>query len=207
MIRRTFVITCSALLWSMTSSLASAQSIPAQNVEISGGTATFHASTNVPAIAIHGKSSALAGRARIRQIPNGLVIENLEAVLPVDTLNTGMGLRDKHMREYVFKTPDGKLPDVRFVADRVTCATVGAAADCQLSGDLVIRDTPRPFSLALKVTTEGSAFRATGDGVVKLSTYGIPCPSQLGVTAKDDVKLHMDFVVRRLDSQLAQGRR
>jgi polyisoprenoid-binding protein YceI len=204
---RPSVIAIAAVCWFITPAFARAQGIPAQIVEIRGGTATFHAATNVPAIAIHGKSTALEGRARIRQIPNGLVIEDLEAILPVDSLNTGMGLRDKHMREYVFKTPEGKVPDVRFVADRVVCANAGAANDCQLAGSLIIRGTPRPFALALKVISEGSAFRATGDGVVKLSTYGIPCPSQLGVTAKDDVKLHMDFTVKRMDDRIAQGSR
>jgi polyisoprenoid-binding protein YceI len=184
-----------------------AQGNEASMVEIHGGTATFDASTNIAVISIHGKSTALEGRARIRQSGDGLVIEQLEAALPVRTLNTGMGLRDEHMRKYVFTTPEGLLPDMRFVAERAVCSGSGAAKTCQLSGDMVIRDTPRPFAITLKVNDQGSSFRVTGDGVVKLSTYGIPLPTQLGVTTTDDVKFHVDFVVQRVEALIAQGTR
>src|SRR5262245_45427476 len=80
-----------------------------QPIEIRGGTATFDVGTNVPVISIHGKSTALAGRARIRQTDDGLVIEDLQAAIPVRTLNTGLSLRDEHMRKYVFTTADGEL--------------------------------------------------------------------------------------------------
>ena len=132
-----------------------------------------------------------------------MVIEQLEAALPVKTLNTGMSIRDEHMRKYVFTTPDGLTPDVRFVGERAECSGTGNAKTCQLSGELTIRDTTRPFLMTLKVTDLGDSFRAAGDGVVKLSTYGIEAPSQLGVTAMDDVKLHLDFVVRRVDARVA----
>jgi polyisoprenoid-binding protein YceI len=198
-------ITVVGLSFAATSALA--QGNEASRVEIHGGTATFDADTNVAVISIHGKSTALEGHARIRQSADGLVIEQLEAALPVRTLNTGMGLRDEHMRKYVFTTPDGLLPDMRFVAERAVCAGSGAAKSCQLSGDMIIRDTPRPFAITLKVSDQGSSFRVTGDGIVKLSTYGIPLPTQLGVTTVDDVKFHVDFVVQRVEARIALSTR
>jgi polyisoprenoid-binding protein YceI len=173
------------------------------SVEIRGGTAAFDVGTNIPAISVHGKSTALAGRARIQQTADGLVIEDLQAVLPVRTLNTGLGLRDEHMRKYVFATSDGGLPDLRFSAERVVCPSTSDRT-CQLSGTLVIRETPRPFTITLKVDDKGGDFRAAGDGVVKLSAYGIPAPSQLGISTTDDVKLHLEFVVRRVDQQASR---
>jgi polyisoprenoid-binding protein YceI len=196
------VITAMSVM--LVSSSAVAQTRDASSVEIRG-TATFHSATSVPMVSIHGKSNALAGRARIRHEGNSLVVEQLEAVVPVRTLSTGMGLRDEHMRKHVFTTPDGTLPDMRFVADRVVCAGPGGATrTCQLSGELTIRDTSRPFEMSLDVKSAGAEFRATGDGIAKLSTYGIPAPSQLGVTTMDDVKLHVDFVVKRVEERLAQ---
>src|SRR5262245_34527019 len=127
---------------------------PAPSVEIRGGTAAFDVGTNIPAISIHGKSTALVGRARIQQTADGLVIEDLQAVVPVRTLNTGLGLRDEHMRKYVFTTADGGLPDLRFSAERAVCPGTSDRT-CQLSGTLVIRDTSRPFTIALKVDDKG----------------------------------------------------
>jgi hypothetical protein len=87
-------------------------------VEIQRGTATFDASTNVPAISIHGKSTVLEGRAQIRDAGDSLVIEKLEAVVPIKTLNTGVALR----RQSVFATSSGLLPHVRFTAERSSCS-------------------------------------------------------------------------------------
>ena len=112
------------------------------------------------------------------------------------------------MLKYVFTTADGKVPDMRFVAERTTCsAAAGGAQTCKVAGDLFIRNVARPFSIVLKVSDDGSYFRAAGDGVVLLSTYDIAPPSQLGVTTKDDVTLHMDFVVKRVDEQIAKDSR
>jgi polyisoprenoid-binding protein YceI len=187
---------------------AVAQDIQSQPVEIRGGSATFEAATNLPAIKVYGKSEALEGRARIRKNSDGLVIERLEAVLPVRTLKTGLTLRDEHMRKYVFTTPDGRLRDMRFVAERASCSSSGSSVHtCNVSGDLIIRDVPRPFTISLKVNDDGGSLRAAGEAVVRLSTYDISPPSQLGVTTKDDVKLRMDFVVHRVPDQIARQNR
>ena len=173
-------------------------------VEVRGGTAAFDAATNVSAIAIHGKSAALEGRAKVRDGANGFEIQQLEASVPVKTLNTGMGLRDEHMRKHVFTTADGQLPDLRFSAQTSTCSGSDKQATCDVKGELTMRGTAKPFTITLKVTRESGSFRAVGDGVVKLSAYGIPAPSQLGVTVVDDVKLHLDFVARTTVGTLTQ---
>src|SRR5690349_19415418 len=86
------------------------------SIEVHGGTVTFDAATNVSAISVHGKSTSLEGHARIHQTQQGLSIDEVEASVPVASLVTGMGLRDTHMRKYVFATADGQMPDVRLDA-------------------------------------------------------------------------------------------
>jgi polyisoprenoid-binding protein YceI len=177
---------------------AAAQTAPAPTpVEVHGGTATFDVGTNVPALSVHGRSTALEARGRVRESAQGPQLEQIEAVVPVSTLNTGMGLRDSHMRKYIFMTPDGRTPDVRFTAKAAKCAKSGGdKSTCDVSGDLSIRGTARPFTIALTVTENNGAYRASGDGIVRLSAYGIPQPSQLGVRTDDEVKLRLDFTAR-----------
>lgn len=173
-------------------------------VEVRGGTAAFDAATNVSAIGIHGKSAALEGRATVRDDANGFQIQQLVASVPVKTLNTGMGLRDEHMRKHVFTTADGQLPDLRFSAQTSACSGSDKQATCELKGELAMRGTAKPFTITLKVTRESGSFRAVGDGVVKLSTYGIEQPSQFGVRTRDDVKLHLDFTARPVNMSAAR---
>jgi polyisoprenoid-binding protein YceI len=166
-------------------------------IEVRGGTASFDVGTNVPALSVHGKSTALEARGRVRAGAAGPQLEQIQATMPVNTLLTGMNLRDEHMRKYIFTTDAGQTPDVTFVAKNSACSkTGGNQSTCQVTGDLSIRGTSRPFAIALKVTSDGESYHASGDGIVKLSTYGIPQPSQLGVRTADDVKLRLDFTAR-----------
>jgi polyisoprenoid-binding protein YceI len=175
-------------------------------VEVRGGTATFEASTNIPAITVHGRSTALDARANVRDGSAGLTVESAVATLPVKSLATGMGLRDQHMRKLVFTSPDGRVHDVRFVSRQATCKSDAARrqAACTVSGDLAIRGILRPFTMKLTVIRDGAAFRAAGDGVVKLSAYGIEQPSQFGVRTRDEVKLHLDFTARPVTNTMAR---
>lgn len=190
----TIAVAFAACAVAAASSQAPADPVP---VEVRGGTCSFDVDTNVPAVNVHGKSTALQARVRLRRTAEGPVLEQIEAVVPVKTLETGMGLRDEHMRKYVFTTSDGQTPDVRFVGRKTTCAQSSAnQSTCEVAGDLVIRGTARPFTVALKVVERNGEFHASGDSVVKLSTYGIPQPSQLGVKTSDDVKVKFDFTAR-----------
>ncbi len=200
--KRHFVITILAA--AATAALAArpaAQATPpasatAAPVEVQGGTATFETDTNVGAISVHGKSTDVRGRALIRQAGDAIAIEQMEATLPVKSISTGMGLRDEHMRKYIFTTTDGQVPDVTFMSERAECSRTVGDSTCKVSGHLTIRGTARPFAIALKVQKAGDGYRAQGDSVVKLSTYGIERPSQLGVTTTDDVKLHLDLTAK-----------
>jgi polyisoprenoid-binding protein YceI len=187
-----------ALVLTLATSPARAQNAPdATPIEVRGGTASFDVGTNVPALSVHGKSTSLEARGRVRSTPRGPQLEQIEATVPVSTLATGMGLRDSHMRKYVFTTGDGQTPDVKFVAKNASCEKSGGnQSTCQVAGDLSIRGTARPFSITMKVTESGDGYRASGDGIVKLSAYGIPPPSQLGVHTDDEVKLRLEFTAR-----------
>jgi len=207
-INRSTTVTCGIVI--IASAIFAARGVQAAPdawsiVEVRGGTAIFEAATNVSAISVHGKSTGLDARASVREGSDGLALERVEATLPVKSLATGMGLRDEHMRKLVFTNPDGSVPDVKFVSREATCAPDAARrqATCTVTGDLAIRGIMRPFTMALNVSRNGSAFRAAGDGIVKLSAYGIEQPSQFGVHTLDDVKLHVDFTARPAGSPTA----
>ena len=176
-----------------------AETGPRTLLAIESGAATFNAATNLPGVEVKGTSRALTGRVEILQNASGLTLQHIDASVPVKTLATGMKVRDEHMRKYIFTTPEGKEPDLRFNADGVSCPSSGASQfACQVSGTLTIRGVAAPFTIRLRVKEQGSAtaFRAEGDGIVKLHDYGINSPSQFGVTPQDEVKLHLEFAAK-----------
>lgn len=170
------------------------------------GTVSFEVATNVFGTKVRGKSRDLLGTADLREHDAGLSLERLEAVVAVSTLKTGIGLRDEHMRRYIFETTGAGQPEVRFSADHADCPRAGASFTCAASGTLTIRGLPRPFSIALDVARDGDQFRVRGTSTIALSTWGIDRPSQLGVRTDDAVTIHLDASARRAIPTSAQRR-
>jgi polyisoprenoid-binding protein YceI len=166
--------------------------------------------TTVPGISVKGKSTALEAHAVVERVSDGLLLEKVEASIPVKSLLTGMAIRDEHMRRYIFTTGEGKTPDLRFEAAEATCAAQSGRSSefsCQVSGSLAIRGTTRPFSIPLKIRAEGAAYRVSGESTVKLSDYGIEQPSQFGVKTADEVQLHIEFSGKEAAAKIASGDR
>src|SRR3954464_2840947 len=93
-----------ALAITLAAATASAQSAPAPGattpIEVRGGTASFDVGTNVPALSVRGRPTALEARGRIRPGARGPEIEQIEAVVPVGSLATRASLRDSRRRKY-----------------------------------------------------------------------------------------------------------
>ena len=166
-------------------------------ITIPHATAMFVALTNMPGITVKGKSEALHARVRMRRVSDGVALDSVEAWLPVKTLATGIALRDHHMRQYVFTTGAGEVPDVHFEAASAFCPGVvaGREVSCKLTGNLSIRGIARAFTMTVKIREANAApmFRAGGDGVIRLSDYGIEPPSQFGVKTANEIQIHLEF--------------
>ncbi len=176
----------------------SAQSlVRSETVQVDKGVAKFDARTNIPGVKVRGESDALRANVRVRRDSDQLILEEIEAWLPITSLKTGMAIRDAHLQNYIFKTDDGQTPDLTFTGVNLMCpAARGGEVKCNISGNLTIRGVERPFTLATKIREQGGSvttFRVVGEGSVKLSDYGIERPSYLGVTMKDSVKLQLKF--------------
>lgn len=178
-----------------------------ETVVIEGGKATFFVATNMPGITVKGRSEALRGRVQIHRASDGVTLERIEAWLAVTTLATGVAVRDKHMREHVFTTPSGELPDLRFEGEKVACPGVlpGHEATCQVSGTLAIRGVARNFSIPLRIREDGAApsFRVSGDATLRLSDYGIEQPSQFGVRTANEIEIHLELAEASVTAHIA----
>lgn len=142
---------------------------------VSLGKLEFQVETNVKLFRFKGEAGL--GSASLER--SGDQLKSLELKFPVETLKTGMSLRDKHMRERVFTTADGKTPDVVFRASDVRCS--GA---CSMNGTLSIRGETRPVVLTVQMRDSN---HAEGSTQIALSKFGIEAPSQAGVRVLDQV--------------------
>jgi polyisoprenoid-binding protein YceI len=176
-------------------------------LEVSSGTVAFEVGTNVPGVEVKGKTNAVTAHIQINSTAEGVLVQRMDALVPVRTLSTGMKVRDEHMRKYVFTTADGQMPDILFSASEGVCTRTGPSHDlsCRVPGALEIRGTSHPVEITVAAKEEKSAraFHATGSTTVKLTDFHIEAPSQLGVKTSNEVKLRFDFTAKQKDGTFA----
>jgi polyisoprenoid-binding protein YceI len=164
------------------------------SLKADSGTASFDAGTTVRGVEVTGKSNALTAHVEIVRSDAGLTLHHVDAVVPSRSLSTGMKVRDDHMRKYIFQAASGDLLDLHFTAASASCSAASRVFSCPVTGEFQMRGLTHPFSIELHVKQQSdTAFHVDGDGIIKLSDYGIEPPSQFGVRMLNDVKLHIDF--------------
>jgi polyisoprenoid-binding protein YceI len=165
-------------------------------IGIESGTVSFDVVTNALGYNFAVSSNAIKGSLELSRDTSGLVLQKMDYTLPVESLSSGINVRDEHMRQQVFTTKDGQIPDLRFVADKAPCPAKKAPEfACKISGSLTIRGIARPFSVDLKVKElagEARRFQAVATGEVKLGDYGISQPSFLGVKTANKVLIRVE---------------
>ena len=97
-------------------STLAAQTVTPMNVQVEGGIVQFDSETNLSVVSVHGKTNAMRAEVKAARTAGILEIEQIQASLPVKSISTGMGLRDEHMRKYIFTQADGSMPDLQFKA-------------------------------------------------------------------------------------------
>jgi polyisoprenoid-binding protein YceI len=164
-------------------------------LRVINGSVKFAVATNILAVSVHGGSNAMTASLTLHRAGGQIQLENLRAIVTPESLTTGLSLRDSHMRKKIFSLEDATMPPLEFVSDKVRCpeAASGQETVCTVSGELTLRGVRRPFTISLKVRTEGRGYRVSGDTALSLAAFGIERPCQLGVCVSDEVALKLEF--------------
>lgn len=127
-----------------------------------------------------------------------------EVVCEAGTLVTGVDGRDENMREHL---ATGEHPQIRFEIQRFVPAAGGVdvaqqTARGEVIGRMHIRGVARELRLPVEVAVDASRrVVVTGQTPLRLSDYGVPVPSQLGViNMQDEVRVWI-----ALRARLASG--
>jgi polyisoprenoid-binding protein YceI len=123
-----------------------------------------------------------------------------DLTFPVDTLNTGVGLRDKHMKDEFLETQ--KFPQARLVLKSVQLngdPTADGFSQKQVpfTGVFTVHGVSRPLTGVIDVATSGG--KTTGDAqfTVKMSEYGFREAKYLGMSVNDEVQVRSHIVAAK----------
>jgi polyisoprenoid-binding protein YceI len=117
----------------------------------------------------------------------------LKITVPLATLHTGIGLRDKHMREkylQVDKYPDAVLEvpwsEVKLPGD-------GQTSEGTVPGKMTIHGKSKDVKAKYRIVRTGNRYQVTGNVPLNLKDYDIDVPSYLGVTVQPDIDTSVSF--------------
>lgn len=118
--------------------------------------------------------------------------QSVKGVVTVDlqTLETGIGLRDKHLKSTYLEVEKGpqfaeaKLQDIR--VERLKGKTT-------FHGVLTLHGQQRPVKGTAEIKPDGPGYRMEASFPVKVSDFQIPEPTYLGVGVADEVTVRVNL--------------
>ena len=142
------------------------------------------------------KTRAIAGRLAVDPSQPGALSGDLQVDL--QTLDTGIGLRNTHLREKYLEVGKGAGFDRAVLSEIVVSGVDLAAASGKgtFKGTLVLHGARKPVSGAVRLTPAGGQVKVDATFPVQLADFGIPEPRYLGVGVHDQVQVRAKFVAR-----------
>jgi polyisoprenoid-binding protein YceI len=111
------------------------------------------------------------------------------------TLDTGIGLRNRHMRENYLETD--KYPMARYKGRIVKAVPQGQYVAVSVDGKMFIHGMTQPLGVQGKLFPEQDGYRVQATSAIKLSDYKIPIPQLMFMKISDDIRLSLDFHLRK----------
>lgn len=152
--------------------------------------AQFHAEDTYDAF--DGKTSDVSGT--IVADPAKPSTASVQIAINIDSLDTGVGLRNKEMRERYLQTT--KWPTATFRSVSVAgpeSIAPNAPADIRVTGDFTLHGVTRRMTIPVRVVLiPDGRIHATSNFNVHMPDFGIEVPHNVLVTVEDNVPVRLD---------------
>jgi len=119
--------------------------------------------------------------------------DNILITVPLANLTTGIGLRDRHMKEKYLEI--AKYPSATLTVARSALKLPSGADKVEADAPTTvnIHGKARPVTVHYDVKRDGSTLTTHGTFRINITDFGINVPSYLGVTVKPDIEVSANF--------------
>lgn len=151
----------------------------------------FKAVGRPSALKIEGKSSQLASKL---DLEGGQLKGIMEFELK--TLDTGLALRDRHMKEKyleVEKHPVARIELNAMTLPKSLLGTEGGSESLKAQGNLTLHGVTRPVEVQAVLARKEGALKVQSTFGIKLTDFGIDIPKFAGITVAEDVTIEVEF--------------
>jgi len=120
--------------------------------------------------------------------------QTISVSVPLARLETGIGLRDTHMREKYLEVQKHPTAELKVARAVLTFPAANAAASADATGDLTLHGVTKPVKFHYEVK-HGADYAVASKMHVNMNDFNITVPSYLGVSVKPDVDIDVSFHV------------
>ena len=120
-----------------------------------------------------------------------------DVYLEVDlrTLDTGIGLRNRHMHEDYLHTD--KYPHAKFSGRIIEVSPAGGNTNVKVRGTMDIHGVKRPMEVKGSITGSGDRLRVRTTFDVKLTDHKIEVPQFMFLKIDENMELVLDFTLKK----------
>ncbi len=116
----------------------------------------------------------------------------------LDALDTGIGLRNRHMRENYLNTP--VYPFAQFNGKIVSQEKLNdSRSNVVVEGEMFIHGKAHQQTITGIISKENGLYRIQSEFIVKLTDHNIPIPSLMFMRISEDMKVIVDFYVKEVN--------
>jgi polyisoprenoid-binding protein YceI len=129
-------------------------------------------------------------------------LRNSDLYFEVDlnSIDTGIGLRNRHMRENYLETD--KYPFAHFKGKLVKAEkTSEGPVDVTADGTMFIHGVEKQISINGKMISDGNDFRLQADFITPLTDYNIEIPKLMFFKIDENMKLKVDFYIKKFEKK------
>lgn len=117
-----------------------------------------------------------------------------EATFRLDSLDTGIGLRNEHMKKKYLETE--KFPEARLRIQALHAPTfenLQSQRELPFEGTLLLHGVEKPVKGVAKLEKSDGRLKLDTEFNLKISDFGISSPGFAGITMADEVKIEVRF--------------
>jgi len=158
-----------------------------------GADASAYTRTGAAEVSFHAKGTAgmqLVGKTselELKEEGDHLLIR-----VPLANLDTGIALRNRHMREKYLEVARFPTADLRVAKADLAIPSSGEHAG-NAAGQFSLHGVTRPTKVAYRAVRTAHGWHVTGTLHVQMNDHGITIPSYFGVTVQPDVDVQVAF--------------
>jgi polyisoprenoid-binding protein YceI len=112
------------------------------------------------------------------------------------TLDTGIGLRNRHMREEYLHTD--KYPYAKFSGTISNVRDAGSNSTANVKGTMDIHGVKKTMEVSATLSPTSSGLRAKVSFIVKLTDHNIEVPKFMFLKISEDMKLELDVYLKKV---------